>query len=1023
MLAPSPRPPSLLKRLTSALAPMPRAKPFSEMGSSGTTVYSGYVRTRERSAKWVGAQRYITIADMAVNTSIIAAGVHYFLNLVAHPSWTVKPAVEDDAEAEAAAELVESVLHGLSRPWSRVVRRSATYRFYGFSIQEWTAIRKPDGAIGLASIEPRPQHTIDRWAVSESGDVEGVYQRDVLTGKELAIPRSKLMYLVEDTLSDSPEGVGIFRHLAEPWERLKTYYDLEARAFERDLRGIPVGRVPYSLINAAVKDGAITKEKAAALVKTVEDFVQIAIKESNTGVTLDSAPYESQAADGAKVTGALQWGIELLSGGASGMGEVAGAIVRTQTEMARILTCEHLMMGESSGNRALAADKSRNLYLVANSVLTDIAAAVDRDVVARVCDLNGIAEDKRPYCEVEDVAFKDAEMVSTVLARMAQAGAVLAPDDPVVEDVRSLLGVSAPKPPMPEMLGLAAEPPTDEELAADDGDAVGEEGLVTGDEEVEKYNENHDEQGRFSSGDGGGGGGDSGGGTKGGKLSPTERSYLDNYSGDTFLALNQELRSGGGGGKAAAAINSAISKSPLEEGGMLYRGMSKDAFKRLIGGDEIKAGQVLNDKGFVSTTRDPNIAMMSGAIGGVMLHIQVGSGVKGVDMSPHSRNKHEKEVILGTKTPMRVLGIKAPKALGQPIIVRVIIGGGITKSDQPRTLYVKRRLLNGDAVRAWAAEQGIASALPADDMHVTVAFSKEPVDWSELTPQQGAIAVISSAGRAVHQFPARNTPNGAFVLKFTSPELTVRWQEFLDAGASWDFPEYQPHITITYTLAEADLAAIEPYHGPLVFGPEEFAEVNEGWAGEITEEPTGALVKYNENHDEAGRFSEGSGGGGGSDAERKLSSGTRIGSQGSAERFVQDSKLKSEFFHMTSAAKDIYSGGFEARGDDANEFPGVSFARSAADALAIVGVQDDTIRVRLKVRNPVEFGDAKVTARARQVFGVTTVTPGEFAEMAVRLGYDAVVSSGEVRVFDPRRIFIIWERKRSIPRARSRRAV
>jgi len=44
--------------------------------------------------------------------------------------------------------------------------------------------------------------------------------------------------------------------------------------------------------------------------------------------------------------------------------------------------------------------------------------------------------------EVEDAAFKDAVMIAATLRDMATAGATLAPDDPAIDDLRALLGVS-----------------------------------------------------------------------------------------------------------------------------------------------------------------------------------------------------------------------------------------------------------------------------------------------------------------------------------------------------------------------------------------------------------------------------------------------------------------------------------------------------------------------------------------------------------------------------------------------------
>lgn len=640
MLAPpEQRPPGLFKRLYDAVARPPAARPYTEQGVSGTAVYSGYVQVPEKSPKWVGRQKYVTIADMAVNTSVIAAGVHYFLNLIAHPQWTIAPADEDDDEAKAAAEFVEECLHGMEVPWSRVVRRTGTYRYYGYGIQEWTAVRRPDGRIGLRSIEPRPQHTIEQWVVADDGAVEGVWQRHPKTGALLGIPRKKFLYLVDDVLTDSPEGTGLFRHLAESWERLKVYYDLEARAFERDLRGIPVGRVPFSLLNEAVENGDLTAAKRDQMVDALEKFVQMQVKQSDSAIMLDSVPYYSQAADGAKVASVPQWGMELLQGSATGVEAVSEAIKRTSLEMARLLSTEHQMMGESAGNRSLAEDKSRGLALVGDAMLGDMAAAVDHDVIAHLCDLNGIPEEYRPHAEVESVSFKDAEAIAATLEKMANAGAVLAPDDPVNEDVRSLMGVSAPSQVATEMAGL-----TEDDGTADAGTEMADEPAV-----------------------------------------------------------------------------------------------------------------------------DPDT--------------------------------------------------------GEPV----------AKAGK-RTLYVRRRLLNGDAVRAWAAGQGLASALPADDMHVTVAFSREPVDWSALRPDEQTFVELGGSTR-VHQFPPRTTPNGALVLRFASPGLTSRWQYYRDGGASWDFPEYAPHVTLTYSVPDASAMDITPYAGPLLFGPEEWSEVNEDWAGNLKETP------------------------------------------------------------------------------------------------------------------------------------------------------------------------------------------
>jgi hypothetical protein len=77
---------------------------------------------------------------------------------------------------------------------------------------------------------------------------------------------------------------------------------------------------------------------------------------------------------------------------------------------------------------------------------------------------------------------------------------------------------------------------------------------------------------------------------------------------------------------------------------------------------------------------------------------------------------------------------------------------------------------------------------------------------------------------------------GAVVLFFASSALAWRHEDIGRAGASFDYDEYQPHVTITYEAPEdLDLRAVEPYRGKLVFGPEIFAEVVDNWEQGITE--------------------------------------------------------------------------------------------------------------------------------------------------------------------------------------------
>lgn len=440
--------PSIMERLSRAIGGQQRTRvsPYEVIGAMGTAVYGGYVQDPEGSSALKGSRRYQTYSDILANTAIVAAGVRYFLNLAAKSRWSMAPSTKEgvnEKEAQRIAELCEQLLfEDPKTPWGRIVRRAAMYRFYGFSVQEWTAKKRDDGVITFADIRPRPQKTIERWDIDENGDVIGILQRSPQDSREIYLPRGKVMYVVDDTLSDSPEGLGLFRHLAGPAKRLERYEQLEGIGFETDLRGIPIGRGPFTQLAQMVKEGAITKEDRLRIEEPLREFVENHIKGPKLGMLLDSMPYLTQD-DKASPSSQKQWDLELLKAGATGQAEVAEAINRVNREMARILGVEQLLLGESAtGSHALSKDKTQSFFMLVNGTLNELTEVVKSDLLAVLFKLNGWDMDLMPTPSCEAVSYQDVEVISAVLKDLATAGATLDMRDPAVGEIRDLLGVS-----------------------------------------------------------------------------------------------------------------------------------------------------------------------------------------------------------------------------------------------------------------------------------------------------------------------------------------------------------------------------------------------------------------------------------------------------------------------------------------------------------------------------------------------------------------------------------------------------
>ena len=159
---------------------------------------------------------------------------------------------------------------------------------------------------------------------------------------------------------------------------------------------------------------------------------------------------------------------------------------------------------------------------------------------------------------------------------------------------------------------------------------------------------------------------------------------------------------------------------------------------------------------------------------------------------------------------------------------------------RPRTLYMRRDVVNADELREWAKSVGFETV--PTGLHVTIAYSHTPVDWFKIGedwtagPNEEDKLVIKGGPRAIEEFG-----KGAIVLQFASTKLGWRHESIRERGASWDFPEYNPHITLSWNKPQGlDITTIKPYNGQIVLGPEIFEEIKPDWTRhEDSKQPTG----------------------------------------------------------------------------------------------------------------------------------------------------------------------------------------
>jgi len=437
-------------------------KPTEPSGGDGISTYGGVLPDGETHRDLAGGRKWTTYAN-AVNTAIVATGVRYFGNLLAGTEWHAEPNPAGGKDAERAAQIVtDGLLQAqMSRPWSAIVRKAAMYRFYGFSLHEWIVRRRDsDGLWVFADIAHRPQDSIDRWDKPDEQTSWRAVSQLTRGGNRYVIPRNRLFYCFDDTLTDSPDGSGLLRHVVELVRRLNVLEGLEGFGFETDLRGMPMGRAPIAELRAqaGTEDEAQIRAYVDRKTKNIRDKLENIIKspEKLQWLLLDSSTYKG--AD-QTVTAVQKWAFELLKGDATGLADVNVVIGRLQFEIARVFGIDFALVGADGGSYALHEDKTSMFATTLQATLSEISAFATNDLARVLVAFNGLdPETCTPRLVAEPISTDAIEVVTRALMNLSSAG--LRADDPARNVIRKRLRLPPEPEPTPGMLGAIPRIPT-----------------------------------------------------------------------------------------------------------------------------------------------------------------------------------------------------------------------------------------------------------------------------------------------------------------------------------------------------------------------------------------------------------------------------------------------------------------------------------------------------------------------------------------------------------------------------------
>jgi len=415
----------------------------SILGVAGDNTYNGQIRADEFLPDLRGGKAVKKYREMRDNDSTIGAVMYSVEQILRDVNLDVKPA-NDSPEAKIEADFVKSVLHDMDHSLDDHIAEALSFLSYGFAWFEVVYKRRvgpsersdkkrskySDGRIGVRKIASRAPWTINKFDVDRTtGDVLGIEQSVGNFSSKNYIPVNKSLYYRTTSINGDPSGRSILRNAYTSYEYLNNLQSIEAIAVERELAGIPVARIPAEYLSgdaSAAQSGFVNNLQS--ILRDVKFNEQgYIILPSDTYPDKDGSPTNIRLVD-----------IELMSSNGSRNIDIDPIVRRYQHDIARSVLSEFLLLGSQGGSYALSKSKTDLFLRALESYIQAIVDVLNKQLIERLWELNGLNYDLMPTIVAGDVAPHDLREIASFLRNLNGAGIDVSSHPEVISDLMAI---------------------------------------------------------------------------------------------------------------------------------------------------------------------------------------------------------------------------------------------------------------------------------------------------------------------------------------------------------------------------------------------------------------------------------------------------------------------------------------------------------------------------------------------------------------------------------------------------------
>lgn len=422
---------------------LPEAEAKLVLGVAGQNTRHGQIRADEFLPELRGKKAVRKFREMRDNDSTIGAVMYAVEQILRDVEIKVKP-VNDSEEAKREAQFVEEVLQDMDHTLDDHISEALSFLSYGFAWFEVVYKRRvgptsrsdkkkskyTDGRMGIRKIASRAPWTISKFDVDQqSGDVLGIEQDVGGFNNKNFIPISKSLYYRTTTLNGDASGRSILRNAYTSYEYLNNLQSIEAIAVERELAGIPVARIPseYLSASASAEQQAFVQSLATILRDVKFNEQGYIVLPSDTYPDKDGAPTNVRLVD-----------VELMSSSGTRNISIDPIVRRYQHDIARSVLSEFLLLGSQGGSYALSKTKTDLFLRALESYIQAIVDVLNKQLLERLWQLNGLDYALMPKIVAGDVAPHDLRELSSFLRNLNGAGIDVSNHPEVISDLMAI---------------------------------------------------------------------------------------------------------------------------------------------------------------------------------------------------------------------------------------------------------------------------------------------------------------------------------------------------------------------------------------------------------------------------------------------------------------------------------------------------------------------------------------------------------------------------------------------------------